>query len=90
VLILKTEMKHYLPRTIFGCMRRPACIMGSKPLIKIAGNAEVHPIGQEYVGKGALVLVVGLSLLRTVNAAEADTFKVLVVQDFEYPSLDPY
>jgi hypothetical protein len=41
LFILKTEMKHYLPRTIFGCMRRPACIMGSKPLIKVGGDADV-------------------------------------------------
>jgi len=41
LLILKTEMKHYLPGTIFGCMRRPAGIMGSKPLIKVGGNAYI-------------------------------------------------
>jgi hypothetical protein len=42
VRILKTEMKHYLQRTIFGCMRRPARIMRSKSFIEITGNAYVE------------------------------------------------
>jgi hypothetical protein len=43
-------------------------------------------------GRGGVLglLPISLTLLRAVDAAEADPFKVLVVQDFEYPSLDPY
>ena len=39
LFILEAERQHALPRTIFGCVKRPAGIIGSKPLIKIGGNA---------------------------------------------------
>ena len=68
---------------------------------------QIHPIGQEHIGKGAPVLVVavslerdflakdhgrgrvlrllpvGLALLRAINPAEADTFGMMAVQDFD-------
>jgi hypothetical protein len=46
---------------------------------------EIHAIGQEHIGIGAPVLVVAerLAFLRAVDAAEADAFRVLVVQNFE-------
>ena len=35
---------HYLPGPIHGRMRRPANIMGSKPLIKVGGDVYVELI----------------------------------------------
>lgn len=50
-------------------------------------DGHVLPEGE---GRGRLLrsLAEGLFLLRTVDAAEADTFGVLVVQDFEGVAVD--
>jgi hypothetical protein len=53
LLILKAEMQHYLPRPILGRMRRPASIMGSKPLIEVGSDALARNIHEGSLRKRA-------------------------------------